>query len=51
MDSENLNGMQAFFNAGTVAFQGIGTNSRKIFRSLGSNVAFTNITLEIIITF
>ena len=46
MDSENLNGMQAFFNDGTVGFQGIGTDSRMIFRSKGSNVAFTNITLE-----
>jgi hypothetical protein len=46
MDSENLNGMQAFYDSGAVTFQGIGTNSRMIFRSLGANVAFTNITLE-----
>jgi hypothetical protein len=46
MDSENLNGMQAFYDSGAVTFQGIGTDSRMIFRSKGSNVAFTNITLE-----
>ena len=46
MDSENSNGMQAFYNSGTVSFQGIGTNSGMNFRSRGSNVAFTNITLE-----
>ena len=46
MDLGNLNGMQAFFTEGHVAFLGIGTNSRMIFRSLGSNVGFTNITIE-----
>ena len=46
MDSENLNGMQAFFTEGHVAFVGIGTNSRMIFRTVGSNVGFTNITIE-----
>ena len=46
VDSGNNNGMQAFYSDGTVAFQGIGTNSKMIFRSSGSNVAFTNITLE-----
>jgi hypothetical protein len=46
MDSGNFNGMQAFFTERHVAFVGIGTNTRMIFRSLGSNVGFTNITIE-----
>ena len=37
---------KAFFTGGTVAFVGIGTDSRMIFRSRGSNVSFTNITIE-----
>jgi hypothetical protein len=47
MDITKSNGMQAFYSGGTVTFQGISTNSRIVFRSLGSNVQFTFLKLDI----